>query len=740
MNFAVEFFLLLCLCFGIGSESTSTSKGLDNNFYLILEGFGPTEGQDLSSIEVQWALNTSWSNDYLGVSANWDASVSSIKMTSKELNWTVYSTVHASDVWNSHFSPPPNISLAMETLINAGIPENEIIWEYICEDDSAGTGFSQQLLNLSRKSSYSNGATKLSPSEALTNWEAYIHNAYNATLLWKETYRIARMGFPSNAHSLIKISNRIVIETANDDVGSLPPALAFLRGAVQQYQHGTIDSDYQKSWGIDLSMWWGVIDGCVNPLPASLHRRILWNSYFAGASLLSIEGCGYFDHDLNTPYPITSEIDEFGKFIKETLSPSNRGIHDSTVAIILAKDNGWSERPTWSRSSIGSTLWNYGNLPGYSKRGSGSVDGFFTMAYPGVGGVVGFNAYPFGKFKNNEDPPPSPFARSSISEKYAPDINDIWCSDSSLNFGKFNNRTEASNWFLQNKIDPAPFRPMADTRWGDIIDVWIDDLETISGINNLQYGIKYKTIIWFSSEMIEGKMLKVLESYIRSGGNLIIHVGSMQISDMEKISGISLTGNIHTARGFQFLTEDLINNKGGIKYETINIAEVANVQNAEVIAESVPSKLPIVIRKRLGHGAIYTSMVPFYEGGVSLSTVCMELFDRLIALSQPVTIEEGIHSLFWTSSTFSSKNKEYRYIAISNNNNDGPWKGTMKTHFEGKCRKLICKDIRKDTLLKCWKEHSNEIHGASKTAIETIKFAPLIDSFDVTAVSISCFH
>ena len=276
---------------------------------------------------------------------------------------------------------------------------NEINWEYMCEDDSNGDGYSQVLLNLARKSGYTNGHSKLRPDVALDGWEKYLNETKRNTKNYVDKIAnfFARVGFPSNAHSVINHANVVITERTNDDVGSLPPTIAFLRGAVEQYYNSEDKekSKEKKTWGIDLSMWWGVISSCVNPYPASLHRRALWNTYFAGASFISIEACGYIDPVTKQPYPISEEIDSLGTFMKTKVSPMMRGVHDSPIAIIMSKNNGWNERPSWGRGGQGTTVWNYGNIPWYNQLGSGAIDGIFGMAYPGVDGTVGFRAFPY---------------------------------------------------------------------------------------------------------------------------------------------------------------------------------------------------------------------------------------------------------------------------------------------------------------------------------------------------------
>ena len=113
---------------------------------------------------------------------------------------------------------------AIASLLAAGIPKNEILWEYICEDDSAGSGYSQQLLKMSRQSGYSNGATRLRPEDAFLGWQDYVDEAYEVTQKAATEARLyARPGFPSSAHAAMNYADTILIERVNEDVGSLPP-------------------------------------------------------------------------------------------------------------------------------------------------------------------------------------------------------------------------------------------------------------------------------------------------------------------------------------------------------------------------------------------------------------------------------------------------------------------------------------------------------------------------------------
>ena len=258
MNFfggftAALLFVAFYPCFG-----TTTNE---REFYIVLESLGPTGDGNMESPDTLWAKSRVWSKDYLSVSMNWNTPVDAIQEARNSLNWSVYLTAHTSK-WRSS-TPVPNITKAIASLLAAGIPKDEILWEYICEDDSAGAGYSQELLKMSRHSGYSNGATRLRPEDAFLGWQDYVGEAYEiAQAAAKEARLYARPGFASNAHAVINYADTILIERVNDDVGSLPPAISFSRGASRQYNVLATEgrahrSSKPKRWGIDLSLWWG---------------------------------------------------------------------------------------------------------------------------------------------------------------------------------------------------------------------------------------------------------------------------------------------------------------------------------------------------------------------------------------------------------------------------------------------------------------------------------------------------
>ena len=754
------FFLITIISIGITNAIKATPSN-QRDFYIVLEGLGPTNGgSTIDTLDTKWASNLTWNQDYLAVSSEWDTPIEAIQQVRDVLNWSIYFTTSGSPTRQKNREkhrkiPMPNLTKAIETLTSAGIKMNEINWEYICEDDSGGTGYSPELFAKARKSGYSNGHSKLKPSTALEGWNRYLSEAKNFTekFVNESATLFARSGFTSSAHSMLDYADYILVERANDDTGSLPPSIAFLRGAVEQYSNNNNNNNKSnnnknknnnsKGWGIDLSLWWGVINGCVNPYPASYHRRILWNTYFAGASILTVEGCGYIDTITKQPNPISDEIDSFGKFIKTKVPPATRGIHDSPIAVVLSEDNGWNERPSWGRGGQGTTIWNYANIAWYNQLGSGAVDGFFGMIYPGVDGIVGFRAFPFGNFENNRNPPPSVFARSSIQEPYAPNEDDVWTASSSLPFGKFHDRNESQAWFNNNhNNDPAEFRPMADTAFGDIFDVFVTGAnKKINMINT-----KYKVLIWLSGNgYINNETKNMLEDFARDGGIVIVPIGSLAIiDDISSFSGVSVSGIVRVGRAYQFLKDSNMVSTTTIDdgVEMYNYADVEKVaSDSKIIVQSIPEKHPVVVKRHVGKGSIYTCLIPWFEvGSGGLSTISKELFKGIIKPFQPISIEEKLNAygLYWTSSTtydVESK-KDTRYISISNNA-EIEWQGNMISNMSSmsKCKNMksnndiTCEDLRKQEKLQICKYNAKD---------DIVTFSISVQKHDVTVVSISC--
>ena len=186
--------------------------GIVGIFISVLEGMGPTSGSTIDSPDTVWASNLTWGQDYLAVSTSWNTPLQAIQEARSILPGPFillpqdFPTRQKRREKHRH-QPIPNFTETIDTLVSAGIEMNNINWEYICEDDSAGTGYAVDLLTQARQSGYSNGHTKLSTSSALSGLQGYLSEALNNTLnfVTKDANLFARGGFSSIAHSLLLI-------------------------------------------------------------------------------------------------------------------------------------------------------------------------------------------------------------------------------------------------------------------------------------------------------------------------------------------------------------------------------------------------------------------------------------------------------------------------------------------------------------------------------------------------------
>ena len=601
----------------LDSSSSSCSpdtSSQERDFYFWLDGVGPTsgDGTEAAAVTTEWALEKGWSK-YLVVSSEWSTTAEQCCQTRK-LGWVEILTANSSPRWRARRASyknedESNLTQAMTSQFQCGLNEDEVVWQFIMEDDSAGTGFSQDVLVATRSSGYTNGVTRLSSSNISSMWHDYIDEALDAISAWPSVRKVVRFGFPTTAHSLAKRTKPeiLLIERANDDIGSLFPAISYIRGASKQFH-----SDF----GIDLSVWWGVINGCVSKYPSSLHARALYMSYAAGSKIVQIEGCGWIDENTKEPYEIANAADDFGNFIYSVLSPEKRGTHDVILGVIVPYTLGWSENPPWS--SRGASTWNYAKAEG--SRISGSMDGIFAHMFPGVGVYSGYYAFPFGHFKNNDDPPPSPFARSAITEKFAESSQDVWMADSSVSFGVFESRNDAHDWFSSTEhSNPADYRPMEDTSFGDTIDILVDN--SFDGDNVLTTDLlSAYPVLLYHGDNLTSLTVKVLSQYVEQGGQLIVSVGAVGVSAYhQNLTGVNFTGNIFGVRTYEWINLEFCNSfrqrthsRSCSVNEPLSIAEAVKLgalgDDVESITKSVPDGTDVVTRRRLGKGSVYTVM------------------------------------------------------------------------------------------------------------------------------------
>ena len=169
---------------------------------------------------------------------------------------------------------------------------------------------------------------------------------------------------------------------------------------------------------------------------------------------------------------------------------------------------------------------------------------------------------------------------------------------------------------------------------------------------------KYKVVVWLSSnDSMKDESLQELTSYVTNGGTVIVPVGSLHAAAAASFSGISVNGNVRVGRAFRFV--------GDVSHTTeiFDFVDLDNVNDNEVVVHSIPEQSPVVVRRQVGKGYVYTCLVPWSENGSGdLSILSKELLERVIKQHQPVQIGTGINAgLFWTSSTMDTSSKKKVY-------------------------------------------------------------------------------
>jgi len=441
-------------------------------------------------------------------------------------------------------------------------------------------------------------------------------------------------GYARSAHDYARHGiDTIIVERANDDVEDLQTAIAFARGAARQYG---------KTWGIDLSLWWGVIYGGVPDLDPSLFTRHLWIAWLSGARVLRIEG-GMMHYGPSGPGAVARAIDAFGSLARD-LDP---GTPDVPVAVILAEDHGWMTPPYWRTIS---TAWSYARIP--YRQGDRGIDGFFLYAFPGANYAM--DPYPAGAYAVN-DPPATPFALSCVTPEFAPRPDDVYNAEPPIPFGRFTSRDEARQVFLSEQRDPSPYRPMGDSRWGDIFDVFTDDVRADALAD-------YRVAVLLGQVFPENQVKRQLADFARSGGTVVVCAGQVTPSDADWCGAV-IEPELRVGRAWRWREEPA-------RHEPFRYCPARAADGAEVWASTLAGD-PLVIAAPLGSGRVITVLIPWYEGGFApLAGVAARLFDHVFDTVRPVAVDGPPAE--WLSAT----GVDHRTVLLAHH--DGvPWQGTV---------------------------------------------------------------
>lgn len=520
--------------------------------------------------------------------------------------------------------PDPDAALPMHRRLAAG-RRGTTLWLGIMENDSAGTRFPQELLKAKPKTH----------AEAKAAFDGHIQAAMQEAERYKELPLWGVFGYASSAHRFAAHGlDCLMVERTNDDVEDLQTGVAFTRGAARQYG---------RQWGVDISLWWGPIYGCVQDMEYSFHRRNLYAAYFSGAQAYRLEGGHLFYNAAEKKFNRIVELfDEFGRFT-QAVAP---GTPDVPAAVMLPSDHGWMTPPYWQATR---TVWNYARIP--YRQGQRALDGLFGLAFPGT--VFAMQPFPFGRY-HVDDPPASPFALTCIDDYFAPSPEDVYKVAPPLPFGLYQDRNIARQTIENNNLPIAPYRPMGDSRWGDIIDVLTDDAssEVLAG---------YKVLILADQIKLTSEIKQKLAAFAAAGGQVVMAVGVAAPDDRD-LTGVAFRPEYRVGRAWRWGKQPFV-------HEAYHYVP-AEASEGKVLATSDTGE-PLAVRKDHGKGAVYTCLIPWYEGGHSdIAGAAQQLFDEVIGSVQPVRVE-GLPIQYIST----AGDKQRTVVAL--NHREKPWTGTI---------------------------------------------------------------
>jgi hypothetical protein len=547
-------------------------------------------------------------------------------------NIVLYQLSHPETVvryYNQKKRAIPDIDVTLKKYLKE--TDGKLIWQNILEDESCGVGLAQEFLKTEPKTH----------AKAYKMTTDYFRKSIEATRKFPELDLWSVAGFANTAHLLAKQPEikLLTIERANDDVDDLQTGISFFRGAAKQYG---------KKWGVDLSLWWGCVYGCIQEMPYLYHKRHLYLSWYSGAEHFRIEGSElFFDKNSNNPNKIVECLDQFGNYIKT----HKRGKPIVPVAVILPEDHGWITPSYWRTTNI---VWNYARIQ--YRQGQRAIDGFFSMAYPGSN----FYNDPFsmGKYQS-ENPPASTFALSFISPEFTPDTSDVFRAEYPVNFGMFSNRREAQETIIREQIETSEFRPMGNSKWGDIIDVFTSE----AGSATLE---EYKVIVLLDQVKLDERLAAKLRNAMENGSTVIAAAGVIT-TEFSDLTGAEMTPILAVGSAWKF---------GINSYESEPFRYIpAKITTAKRIAEAQDGS-PLIIENKIGKGRLVTSLVPWFEGSPAPLCDAMEkMFDEYITKVLPARIE-GMPVEYLTT-----KDNEYFNVIVSNNSGS-TWSGKICPGFD----------------------------------------------------------
>ena len=175
-------------------------------------------------------------------------------------------------------------------------------------------------------------------------------------------------------------------------------------------------------------------------------------------------------------------------------------------------------------------------------------------------------------------------------------------------------------------------------------------------------------------------MRERLSGYVRAGGMLICPAGVLGPGDGEWC-GLDVAAELQVGRGWAWRDESSVHEP--FRYLP---ARVRADNLVEVLART-SGNVPVIARRPLGRGFIYSCLLPWYESERGpLSGLALRMFDEVFGSVQPVKIDGAPVEWLSTSSALE------RTVVVANHDGQ-PWSGTIRVQRMDsrltQCRELL---------------------------------------------------
>ena len=197
---------------------------------------------------------------------------------------------------------------------------------------------------------------------------------------------------------------------------------------------------------------------------------------------------------------------------------------------------------------------------------------------------------------------------------------------------------------------------MGDSAWGDIFDVLTASAPQ-EALN------AYKVLVLLGQMNMKDGMKERLRAFVDNGGTLVWCAGQATPEDAA-FCGAAIQPELRVGRAWRW-------GAGEPVAEAFRYCPVAETKDGVEVLAATPAGDPLVLRRRVGTGAVVTVLVPWYEAGhAPLCGLARRAFDEVFGGVQPVRVK-GL-PVQWLSTT----GPTHRTVLVSNN--DGaPWTGEV---------------------------------------------------------------